>query len=103
MEEEEFIAPSMPPVMKVAALTMTGDLLLAFGIIFMLLGIASFVTDLLGIKGFGEFLVGLGLCVIAIIILAVSRRQMKKAVPPSPPQPPPAEGMDKKDESASYR
>lgn len=104
MDDEEFMPPPrVSPLMRVAALTMTGDLILAFGFVFMLLGIASFVTDLLGVKGAGEFLVGLALCIIAIVILAVSRKQMGKAVPPSPPQPPTPEGMDKRDESASYR
>src|SRR4030042_776396 len=102
-DEDEPIMPQMPPVMRVAAMNMTADLILAFGIIFMLLGAASFVTDLLKIKGSGEILVGLALCAIAIAILRFSKKQMARMPPPAPPPPPPVQGLDKKDESASYR
>ncbi|MEW6748985.1 MAG: hypothetical protein AB1295_04735 [Candidatus Micrarchaeota archaeon] len=107
-EEEEMVAPqmAMPPVMRVAALSMTADLIIAFGIIFALLGIAAFVTDLFGVKGAGEFLVGLALCLIGAALLSISKRQMASMPPPRPravARPPPVPGMDKKDESASYR
>lgn len=104
MEDEEMVQqPQMPPVMKIAALNMTGDLILAFGIIFVLLGISQFLTDFLDIKGAGEALVGLAMVAIAFVILAISKKQMAKVVPPPPPsQPPIPEEMDKMGESA-YR
>lgn len=104
MDDEEIVMPpQVPPVMRITAMNMTADLILAFGIIFILLGAASFVTDLLKIKGSGEILVGLALCAIAIVIIRISRKQMAGMPPSMPPPPPPVQDLDRKDESASYR
>lgn len=112
-EEEEVVMPQMappqmhaqqmPPFMKAAALTMTGDLILVFGLLFILLGAAAFITDFLKIRGSGEILVGLALCAIAIALLAFSSRQLPKIqVVARPPMPQPSAKMTKADQS-SYR
>jgi hypothetical protein len=107
--EEEAMAPpqmqarQMPPFMRAAALTMTGDLILVFGLLFILLGAAMFITDFLRIKGSGEIIVGLGLCAMAIALLAFSSRQLPKIqVVARPPAPQPPAKMTKADQS-SYR
>ena len=92
-----------PAIMRIAALSMSGNFLLAFGFVFMLLGTAAFLTDLLRIKGSGEVLVGLALCAMAAVLLIASRGQMPK-VPPHPVQPMP-QGTAKltKPDASSYR
>lgn len=59
--------------MRSAMLAATGDFFLFLGMLFMLLGIASFVTDFLGIKGAGEFLVGVCLVLLAGFLLMRTR------------------------------
>jgi len=80
MEEEEMMNQGMmmPQAIGISALTVTGDFLLFVGLLFMMLGIAAFVTNMMGIKGSGEFLVGLVLIVVAAFLLVRSRNQMKK-------------------------
>jgi len=108
MDDEEVVpmmAPQqIPQVIQFSALAMTAEFILISGLIFILLGASAFVTSLLGIKGSGEVLVGLFLCGAAIALLAVSKRQMPKAMPrpPVPPRPR-AVTLGKKDESVSYR
>jgi len=105
-EEEPMMAPphqQMPPFMRAAALTMTGDFILVFGLIFILLGAAAFITDFLKIKGSGEILVGLALCAIAIALLLFSSKQLPKVqVVARPPVPQPPAKMTKVEQS-SYR
>lgn len=79
VEEEE--ETGMPPVMKSIALSATGDFLLFLGIIFVLLGIASFVTDFLKIKGAGEVCVGAFLVLVALVLLLRSREAIPKIAP----------------------
>jgi len=80
MEDEEMAAQGMmmPQAIGISALTVTGDFLLFVGLLFMMLGIAAYVTNMMGIKGSGELLVGLALIVIAAVLLVRSRDQMKK-------------------------
>jgi len=47
---------AQPMMVRAAALSVTGDFMLLVGMLFVLLGIASFVTDFLKVKGSGEFL-----------------------------------------------
>lgn len=79
-EEEPAMGGAMmvPQAFGISALTVTGDLLLFIGLLFSLLGISAFVTDLLRIKGSGEFLLGLFLILVAAVLLSRSREQMKK-------------------------
>jgi hypothetical protein len=89
--------PGLPPmVMRAAALSVTGDFLLLVGLLFVLLGISSFVTDFLKIKGSGEFMVGFFIIALAIILIARSRQVM----PRMPRAPRPQQPMEK---SESYR
>jgi hypothetical protein len=104
MDEEDIEAqppPQMPAIMRVTAITMTGEFILVFGVIFILLGASQFVTDLLKIKGSGEVLVGLALCGVAMALFAISRREMPKIMP-RPPQAPKPQKAEAKDQSA-YR
>lgn len=93
--EEEEEVPAMPPMMKSIALSATGDFLLFLGIIFVLLGIASFATDFLKIKGSGEFLVGVFLVFVAMVLLMRSREAIPKM--PTPGR------KEKEGPSESYR
>ncbi|MEW6036107.1 MAG: hypothetical protein AB1529_05830 [Candidatus Micrarchaeota archaeon] len=95
-EEEPPPAPDMRPMMRSLALTATGDFFLMIGLLFILLGIASFVTDFLGIKGSGEFSVGVALVAGAIVLLWRSREAMPAMRPPLPP-------MRKGNTSEDYR
>jgi len=74
IEEDE--EPDIPPVARSFALSATADFLLFIGILFILLGAAAFVTDFLKIKGIGEVLVGVFLVIVAMVLLARSRRFM---------------------------
>ena len=80
------------PMMRSFALTATGDFMLLVGLFFLLLGIANFITDFLGIKGAGEATVGCSLIAIAIAILVRSQSAMRRmqAERPPVPQPPDA-------------
>jgi hypothetical protein len=92
----------MPPMVKAAALMMTGEFILIIGGLFVLLGLGAFVTDFLKIKGSGEVLVGLFLCAFAFALFLISGSQMQKRGA-APPVPPPAARKGKLDDSGSYR
>lgn len=92
---EEEGEPDVRPMMKAAALSVTGDFLLLAGVVFILLGIANFTTGLLGIKGSGELLVGILIIGVAVVLLLRSREAMPRIRPPKPGAP-----MDK---TESYR
>jgi hypothetical protein len=79
--EEE---PDVRPMMRAAALSVTGDFLLLAGIIFVLLGVANFLTGLLGIKGSGEFLVGFFIIAVAAALLLHSGQLVPRIVPKAP-------------------
>ncbi|MFH0884483.1 MAG: hypothetical protein V1861_02125 [Candidatus Micrarchaeota archaeon] len=108
MENEEEVQmpmqarPQMPPMVKAAALMMTGEFVLIIGGLFVLLGLGAFITDFLKIKGSGEVLVGLFLCAFAFALFLISGSQMPK---PGMAQPgaPQAARKGKPDESGSYR
>lgn len=96
-EAEEMEAVGMQPmVMRAAALSVTGDFLLLVGVLFVLLGIAAFVTSFLRIEGSGEFLVGCFIIALAVILITRSGQVMPRAPRAPKPQPP----MEK---SESYR
>jgi membrane protein implicated in regulation of membrane protease activity len=65
-------------MMRSLALTATGDFLLFLGVVFVLLGIANFVTDFLRVKGSGELLVGIALVALAVALLMRSREAIPK-------------------------
>ncbi len=97
VEEENAEEPDIRPmVMRAAALSVTGDFLLLVGLLFVLLGIASFVTDFLKMKGSGEFLVGVFIIALAVLLLLRSGQLM----PRMPRAPRPQRPMEK---SESYR
>jgi len=110
-DEEEVVMPQMappqmqqmPPGLRFAALAMTGEFLLIFGVLFVLLGAAAFVTELFHIKGSGEILVGLMLCIVAVILLRTSAKQMPRVQvmqgPPAMQQP----RKNSKANESSYR
>ena len=83
MEEEEEALPPQDParMMRSLALTATGEFLLFLGIVFALLGIADFITDFLGVKGVGQFLVGMALVAVAAFLLLRSKDGMPKQRP----------------------
>ncbi|MDD5339738.1 MAG: hypothetical protein PHV13_00630 [Candidatus ainarchaeum sp.] len=94
--EEGDEAEVQPMVMRAAALSVTGDFLLLVGLLFVLLGIASFVTDFLDVKGSGEFLVGFFIIALAVVLLMRSGQVMPR-VPRAPKAQRPME------KSESYR
>lgn len=101
MDEEEMEPQQqMPPVLRVAALTMTGEFFLIMGALFVLLGIADFLTDFLKVKGSGDAVVGVFLVLASMALFALSRTQMPKPVPRPPVQ---EMGPSLKDQSGSYR
>ena len=88
MEDEDMPVP--PPVdpaaaMRAMALSAVGDFMLLLGVVFILLGVANFMTDFLRIKGSGEFGVGLVMIAFALILLMRSRAAVPKAAPVRPP------------------
>lgn len=70
MDDEGRIEPT---IIRSVAMNAAGDLLLLIGVVFVLLGIANFLTDYLKVKGAGEFLVGIALVLIAVILIMRSR------------------------------
>ncbi|MBU0532234.1 hypothetical protein KKB44_01945 [Candidatus Micrarchaeota archaeon] len=87
MDDEQ----DMRPLMRSMALSATGEVLLLIGVLFILWGIASIISEYIGISGVGQFLVGGFLVIIAIILVMRS-----KAVMPKP--------MEKEEEETSdYR
>jgi hypothetical protein len=97
MEDEEEGQPDMVPVMRSFALTATAEFILVVGIVFVLLGVANFLTDYLKVKGSGEALVGAAMVVIAFILLIRIRPGRVRVQ-----QPPPFGGDDVRD-SGDYR
>lgn len=96
--------PQLPPMVRAAALMMTGEFVLIVGILFVLLGMGAFVTDFLHVKGSGEILVGLFLCGLAFALVMVSNSQMPKAQPIQPQaQAPPQPKAKKREDSGIYR
>jgi hypothetical protein len=85
-----------PMVMRAAALSVTGDFLILVGLLFVLLGIAYFLTDFLRVAGSGEFLVGCFIIGVAVILIMRSSQVM----PRTPGAPRPQRPMEK---SESYR
>ncbi len=105
MEDEEMPIP--PPVdpaaaMRAVALSAVGDFMLFLGVIFVLLGVANFVTDFLKIKGSGEFGVGLFMITFALILLMRSRVSITKVTPVRPPTAPMVK-KGKEPKSDAYR
>lgn len=76
MDEEQVQDPSR--MMRSLALTAGGEFLLFVGIVFALLGIARFLTGLIGIEGSGDFAVGIALIIIGSFLLS----RLKVAAPP---------------------
>jgi hypothetical protein len=104
IQQQVPIPPQQAPnIMRIAALSMSGNFLLAFGMVFVLLGVAAFLTDALKIKGSGEVLVGLALCAIAALLLAASSRQMPKVPPMAAPPGPQKPAQMTKPDASSYR
>lgn len=90
MEDEEIPIPSpVAPAaaLRAMALSAVGDFMLFLGVIFVLLGIANFVTDFLKIKGSGEFGVGLVLIAFALALLLRSRASIPKMMQKRPRSP----------------
>ena len=78
-------------MMKYLALSAMGEVFLLLGLIFVFLGIASFVSDFLKINGSGDFIVGVLLVGAAFIFLMRTRvmpMQVRAQKPPEPPAPP---------------
>jgi hypothetical protein len=99
MEGEETEGPDIRPmVMRAAALSMTGDFLLLVGVLFVLVGIAAFVTDFLKVAGSGEFLVGVLIIALAVLFLLRSGQLMPRA-----PRRPPLQRQQPMEKSESYR
>jgi len=93
-----------PRMIQSIMLGATGEFFLLLGMLFVLLGIAAFVTDFLEIKGSGEFIVGLLLVIGAAMLLMRSREQMKRQMA-RPPLGPPVmrEAKGKAKEPSIYR
>ncbi len=87
-EEDDIPEPDMAPAVRTFALTATAEFLLFVGVVFIMLGIASFLTDYLKIKGSGEGIVGLAMVVIAIVLLLRMRPQSPMRIISRPPEPP---------------
>jgi len=95
MDDDEDVVNVMPPpqagpvdpaaAMRAMALSAVGDFMLLLGVMFVLLGVANFTTDLLRIKGSGEFGVGVLLITFALILLMRSRASIPKVAPLRPP------------------
>lgn len=96
-EEDDMPEPDMNPAVRTFALTATAEFLLFIGVVFIMLGVASFLTDYLKIKGSGEALVGIVMVVIAVALLV----RMRPDAPIRIIQRPPEEQNPK--ESGDYR
>ena len=83
---------SIPNAVKSAAAVMAADILLLVGFVFLLLGVAKFLNEYIGIQGSGEGAVGITLLIIALIILARSKMSVRfrtmQAGQPPPEMPP---------------
>ncbi len=95
MDDDEMPDQDLTGSVRTFALTATAEFLLLIGIVFVLLGIANFLTDYLKVKGSGEAIVGLALVVIAFILLL--RMKPKVGIIQKPPM-----AMEEK-ESGDYR
>jgi len=107
--EEEFPGP-MPPQPQTIGISLSaiaGEFLLFLGLLFIMLGAAAFLTDMLGIKGSGEVLMGLVLILGASALLFRSMkglRRVRRRMPPvgmAPPQPP--KKKEGSENAGSYR
>lgn len=78
----------IPDVMKSAAAVMAADVMLLLGFVFMLLGVAKFLNEFLGVPGIGEGSVGLVLLIVGIMVIARSRLNVRFARVPQQPQMP---------------
>ncbi len=79
-----------------------GEALMTLGILFVMLGVANFLTGLLGIKGAGEILVGIFLVIAGSIVM--SKIRIQASVQRMPQHPPMMPQMPKPEEkSGSYR
>jgi len=72
----------IPNAMKSAAAIMAADILVLLGFIFLLFGIAKFLTGFFGIEGIGEGAVGMALLIIGFLIIMRSRMKIKFATMP---------------------
>lgn len=77
--------PMMPNVMGSMAAVMAADIMLILGFVFLLLGVSKFLNDFVGIEGSGEGIVGIGLMIVSIIVLA--RSKMRVSINPVPQMP----------------
>jgi NhaP-type Na+/H+ or K+/H+ antiporter len=98
MDDEEGAPGMEKQLLKSLAMSAIGEVSLLLGLIFIFLGASAFISDLLRIKGSGEFMVGLVLVVAAFIFLTRSKLmpmiRLQKGGPPAqqPPTPPPEAG-----------
>jgi len=92
--EEDADAPGMEKqLLKSLAMSAIGEVFLLLGLVFMFLGASAFISNLIGIKGSGEFTVGFVLVIAAFIFLTRSKlmpriRLQKGDASPAPPPPP---------------
>jgi len=77
--------------MKSFVLYMVADFALIAGIVLMLFGVGEFLGSVLKIPGSGYFLLGLLLLAIGVIVLSRTRARVQIGIqqPMMPPQPPP--------------
>ncbi len=95
MDEEGEPEQDLAPAVRSFALTATAEFLLLIGIVFVLLGVANFLTDYLKVKGSGEAIVGVAMVVVAFLLLL--RMRPKVAFVQKPPM------VDEPKESGDYR
>ena len=76
------------------AFSVLGEFLLILGVVFVLWGAAQFATKFIGIEGSGEFGIGLVMIIIAVILLSRSKMMVvpAKQAPQQPkPEKPPSD------------
>ncbi len=93
--DDDMPEPDLTTSVRTFALTATAEFLLLVGIVFVLLGVANFLTDYLKVKGSGEAIVGLAMVVIAFLLLL--RMRPKIAIVQGPP------AVEQPKESGDYR
>jgi membrane protein implicated in regulation of membrane protease activity len=98
MEEDAEEPDVRPMVMRAAALSVTADFLLLVGVLFVLVGVAAFLTDFLKIAGSGEFLIGVFIIALAVLLLLRSGQLM-----PRMPRRAPRQQQQPIEKSESYR
>jgi formate hydrogenlyase subunit 3/multisubunit Na+/H+ antiporter MnhD subunit len=95
-EELEEIPQAQGPrmeqqMLRYLAISAVGEILLLAGLVLILLGLSAFITDLLKIKGSGEFGLGIVLVIAAFVFLSrtkapsvqVKMQQKKPVKPPA--------------------